>query len=173
MSTKPKRVRRRSQHGSRATDHDLASRVEAFQPTETTPPITELPPLTDELRLKEELGARPIMADQDHPLAVQQRWDELALQKAEKGARHGAKFSGGRQARGDLWQVLDAIVRDRDWQHAPWPRIMHESAKRLHNAEVRDNHLSYEDPPGRLRSINHRSFQAKLAAVRRFLKKVL
>src|SRR5262249_48712503 len=150
-----------------------ASRVEAFQPTETTPPITEVPPLTDELRLKEELGARVIMADQDHPLAVQQRWDELALQKAEKGARHGAKFSGGRQERGDLCKVLETILRHPDWQHARWTRIMHKAAKRLHSAEVRANHLYYEDPPGPPRRIGPKAFQAKLSTVRRSLKKPL
>ena len=171
MSTKPKRVRRRSPRGSRGTDHDLASRVEAFQPTETTPPITEVPPLTDELRLKEELGARVIMVDQDHPLAVQQRWDELALQKAEKGARHGAKFSGGRQGRGDLWQVLEAIVMCPEFQGASWLPIMREAAKRLDGGKLVGQRLHYHDSSGTAHSIGSKGFQTTLSQVRRALEK--
>ena len=159
MSTKPKRLRRRSQRGSRAT------------PTETTPPVTEMPPLTDTLSLTEKLGAKLIPADPNHPFAVQQQWDDLALQKAEKGARHGAKFSGGRQGRGDLWQVLEAIVTCPEFQGASWLPIMREAAKRLDGGRLVGQRLHYHDSSGTAHSIGSKGFQTTLSQVRRALEK--
>ena len=121
----------------------------------------------------EPLGATVIKADQTHPIAVQQRRDALALQKAEEGARRGARFSGGHpRKRGVLWHVLAEIVVSPEFQNASWLPIMREAARRLDgtivalNPDNSDRRLYYHDS-----SISWRAFQALLSKVRRALKK--
>jgi len=115
----------------------------------------------------ESLGATVIKADQTHPIAVQQRRDALALQKAEEGARRGARFSGGHpRKRGVLWHVLAEIVVSPEFQDASWLPIMREAAKKLDYGRIAELRLYYQDSSGNDRDIGWKAFQVLLSKVR-------
>jgi len=115
----------------------------------------------------EPLGATVIKADQTHPIAVQQRRDALALQKAEEGARRGARFSGGHpRKRGVLWHVLAEIVVSPEFQDASWLPIMREAAKKLDYGRIAELRLYYQDSSENDRDIGWKAFQVLLSKVR-------
>ena len=115
----------------------------------------------------ESLGATVIKADQTHPIAVQQRRDALALQKAEEGARRGARFSGGHpRKRGVLWHVLAEIVVSPEFQDASWLPIMREAAKKLDYGRIAELRLYYQDSSENDRDIGWKAFQVLLSKVR-------
>ena len=115
----------------------------------------------------ESLGATVIKADQTHPIAVQQRRDALALQKAEEGARRGARFSGGHpRKRGVLWHVLAEIVVSPKFRDASWLPIMREAAKKLEYGRIAELRLYYQDSSENDRDIGWKAFQVLLSKVR-------
>jgi hypothetical protein len=75
------------------------------------------------------------------------------------------RYVGGKQSKGDLWQIMvdvDAAgLSPREVMRAVC------DSGRLTEARVSGTRLSYQDPPGRDRSIGLDAFRVKLAAVRR------
>lgn len=81
---------------------------------------------------------------------------------------HRRKFRGGRQSKGDLWQIMVEIVRAGP-PKLDWTKVMRQITEsgRLTASKMTGHRLSYQDPPGRPRTIGPDAFQVKLTAVRK------
>jgi len=185
---RPKRRRNKSTkatapaHPRSQRAHRARSTASTAPPPEPTPSPIKPPTIPEGLPLTEWLGARVIYADPNHPVNVQRRRDEQELQQAteterrakeaaQKAEARAARFSGRHQEHGDLWQVLDAILRDTEYQGKSWKSIMREAARRLDDGRVVGDRLYYRDSSLGTLDIASAAFQAKLSTVQHAQKK--
>jgi hypothetical protein len=101
-------------------------------------------------------------------MAVMTPGDVLELPTLRRAQEHSRKFAGGKQPKGDLWQVMADVDATTGGRHSPLQvmRAVYQT-RRLTNAKLVGTRLFYQAPPGRDRSVGLDAFRVKLAAVRR------